>query len=56
MIENEDYDGLSSGRYEDAAAQLVRAFAAKGNPVDRPVAARNWQWGAAFVTPTRRGS
>jgi hypothetical protein len=34
MIQNEDYNGLSSGRGKDAVVQLVRAFAVEGYPVD----------------------
>lgn len=34
MIQNEDYNGLSSGRGKDAVVQLVRAFADEGYPVD----------------------
>jgi hypothetical protein len=34
MIQNEDYNGLSSGRGKDAVVQLVRAFAAEGYPVE----------------------
>lgn len=33
-IQNEEYNGLSSGRGKDAVVQLVRAFAAEGYPVD----------------------
>ncbi|GGN85804.1 hypothetical protein [Agrococcus terreus] len=33
MIQNEDYNGLGSGRGKDAVVQLVRAFAAEGYPV-----------------------
>jgi hypothetical protein len=34
MIQNEDYNGLSSGRGKDAVVQLVRAFAAEGYPTE----------------------
>jgi hypothetical protein len=34
MIQNEDYNGLSSGRGKDAVVQLVRALATEGHPVD----------------------
>lgn len=34
MIQNEEYNGLSSGRGKDAIVQLVRAFAAEGYAVD----------------------
>ncbi|VXB67187.1 hypothetical protein [Frigoribacterium sp. 9N] len=34
MIQNEDYNGLSSGRGKDAVVQLVRAFAAEGYLVE----------------------
>lgn len=34
MIQNEAYNGLSSGRGKDAVVQLVRALAAEGYPVD----------------------
>lgn len=37
MIQNEDYNGLSSGRGKDAVVQLVRAFAREGYPVDPDV-------------------
>lgn len=37
IIQNEDYNGLSSGRGKDAVVQLVRAFAAEGYPVDPDV-------------------
>lgn len=37
MIQNEDYNGLSSGRGKDAVVQLVRAFASEGHPVDPDV-------------------
>jgi len=34
LIQNEEYNGLSSGRGKDAVVQLVRAFAVEGYPVD----------------------
>ncbi|WP_137844630.1 hypothetical protein [Microbacterium sp. 2FI] len=34
LIQNEDYNGLSSGHGKDAIVALVRAFAAKGYPVE----------------------
>lgn len=34
MIQDEDYNGLSSGRGKDAIVALVRAFAAEGYPVE----------------------
>jgi hypothetical protein len=34
MIQNEEYNGLSSGRGKDAIVHLVRAFAAEGYPVE----------------------
>ncbi len=37
MFQNEDYNGLSSGRGKDAVVQLVRAFASEGYPVDPDV-------------------
>lgn len=37
MIQNKDYNGLSSGRGKDAVVQLVRAFARERYPVDPDV-------------------
>lgn len=34
MIQNEEYNGLSSGRGKDAVVQLVRTLAAEGYPVE----------------------
>lgn len=34
MIQNEDYNGLSSGRGKDAVVQLVRAFGTEGYPTE----------------------
>lgn len=34
MMQDEEYNGLSSGRGKDAVVQLVRAFADEGYPVD----------------------
>lgn len=39
-IQQEEYNGLKSGRGKDAIVQLVRAFAARGYPVDPELWAR----------------